>query len=77
MLGTTNTIEDMAPNKSMFRIQETAMPEHLPRVVIVGGGFGDLAAAKAPRRTSAASECKEGLMPRSVVVKAVPRLISS
>jgi NADH dehydrogenase FAD-containing subunit len=27
------------------------MPEHLPRVVIVGGGFGDLAAAKALRRT--------------------------
>ena len=27
------------------------MPEHVPRVVIVGGGFGDLAAAKAPRRT--------------------------
>ena len=67
----------MAPNKSMFRIQETAMPEHLPRVVIVGGGFGDLAAAKALRRTWAASECKEGLMPRSVVVKAAPRLISS
>src|SRR3954454_6560406 len=26
------------------------MPEQLPRVVIVGGGFGGLAAAKAPRR---------------------------
>jgi NADH dehydrogenase FAD-containing subunit len=39
------------------------MPEHLPRVVIVGGGFGGLAAA---------SECKEGLMPRSVVVKPEP-----
>jgi hypothetical protein len=28
------------------------MPEHLPRVVIVSGGFGDLAAAKALRRTA-------------------------
>ena len=31
----------------------TEMPEHRPRVVIVGGGFGGLAAAKALRRTAA------------------------
>src|ERR1043166_6431986 len=30
-----------------------SMPEHRPRVVIVGGGFGGLAAAKALRRTPA------------------------
>jgi NADH dehydrogenase len=30
-----------------------AMPEHRPRVVIVGGGFGGLAAARALRRTPA------------------------
>ena len=34
------------------------MPEQLPRVVIVGGGFGGLAAT---------SECKEGI---DVVMKA-------
>src|SRR5262245_17403544 len=33
--------------------RERAMPEHRPRVVIVGGGFGGLAAAKALRRTPA------------------------
>jgi len=29
------------------------MPEHLPQVVLVGGGFGGLAAAKALGRTLA------------------------